>query len=70
MNTESELKPTSWLVQRLNISKTTIQRLRSLGSSDLPPCVKMGRSIRYDVAAVEEWLAQRLITKTPEMTTD
>ena len=47
------LMPTSWLAQRLNISVTTIERLRAQQSPDLPPHVTIGKSIRYDERVVE-----------------
>ena len=53
------LMPTSWLAQRLNISVTTIERLRAQQSPDLPPHVTIGKSIRYDQAVVEKWLLNR-----------
>ena len=54
------LLPTSWLAQRLNVSVTTIERLRSQGSSDLPPHITIGKSIRYDDRVVEAWLQNRM----------
>lgn len=54
------LLPTSWLAQRLNISVTTIERLRAQQSPDLPPHITIGKSIRYDDRAVEAWLQKRL----------
>lgn len=53
------LLPTSWLAQKLNISVTTIERLRAQNSLDLPPHVTIGRSIRYDDRVVEMWLRNR-----------
>ncbi len=54
------LLPTSWLAQRLNISVTTIERLRSQNSPDLPPHVTIGKSIRYDDRVVEAWLQNKM----------
>ena len=62
--TNIPLKNTTWLAQRLSISETTIERLRAMGGSDLPPHINVGRSIRYDVAEVEAWIAQRLHTQS------
>lgn len=58
------LLPTSWLAQRLNISITTIERLRAKNSADLPPHVIIGKSIRYDDRVVEVWLRERMGLKT------
>jgi predicted DNA-binding transcriptional regulator AlpA len=64
-----KLKPTSWLAKRLNISITTIERLRALNSTDIPTHIVIGKSIRYDENAVEQWLQDRskslFIIKTP-----
>ena len=57
------LQPTAWLAQRLNISVTTIERLRARNSPDLPPSVTIGSSIRYDDVLVEEWLRNRMSVK-------
>lgn len=54
------LMPTSWLAQRLNISVTTIERLRAQQSPDLPPHVTIGKSIRYDERVVEAWLRTKM----------
>ena len=53
------LRPTSWLAQRLGLSVTTIERLRTAGSPDLPTAILIGKSIRYDQAVVEKWLLNR-----------
>lgn len=58
----SFLRPTTWLAKRLGISVSTIERLRANGSSDLPPSVVIGGSIRYDERAVEAWLLARMQT--------
>ena len=54
------LLPTSLLAQRLNISVTTIERLRAQQSPDLPPHVTIGKSIRYDERVVEAWLQNKM----------
>ena len=52
------LQPTSWLAKRLGLSVSTIERLRARGEGQLPPHLVIGRrTIRYDVAVVEDWLA-------------
>lgn len=56
----SALQTSSWLAKRLGISITTVERLRAAGSTDLPPAVQIGRSIRYDESFVEQWLLNRL----------
>jgi len=59
MNTNT-LQPTSWLAKRLGLSVSTIERLRTRGEGQLPPHLVIGqRTIRYDLAAVEDWLAAR-----------
>lgn len=59
------LMPTSWLAQRLNISVTTIERLRAQQSPDLPPHVTIGKSIRYDERVVEAWLLTKMGRPAP-----
>lgn len=60
---EKQLKDTAWLAKRLNLSETTIERLRVRKSSDIPPHLTIGRSIRYDVNIVENWLISSLKTR-------
>jgi predicted DNA-binding transcriptional regulator AlpA len=55
-----KLQPTKWLAQRLNLSLTTIERLRTQSPQSLPPHVAIGKSIRYDERAVENWLQAQL----------
>ena len=58
--TSNTLQPTSWLAKRLGLSVSTIERLRARGDGQLPPHLVIGRrTIRYDVAVVEDWLAAR-----------
>ena len=60
MNVIQRLQPTNWLAERLNLSVATIERLRAQKSPDLPPHIVIGRSIRYEEAAVEQWLRERM----------
>lgn len=60
INTVQQLRPTSWLAQRLGLSVATIERLRVQKSPDLPPHVTIGRSIRYDENVVAAWLRERM----------
>lgn len=58
--TINTLQPTSWLAKRLGLSVSTIERLRARSEGQLPPHLLIGRhTIRYDVAVVEDWLAER-----------
>ena len=54
------LRDTAWLAQRLGLSISTVERLRGRELGDIPPHVTIGRSIRYDEAVVEKWLAGQL----------
>ena len=58
------LRPSIWLAERLGLSISTIERLRAAGSSDLPPSIVIGTSIRYDQAVVEQWLLDRIASQT------
>lgn len=53
------LRTSRWLAQRLGLSLTTVERLRASAPSELPPCIVIGRSVRYAEATVEAWLAER-----------
>ena len=59
-NKISRLKDTAWLAQRLGLSISTVERLRARNSSDIPPHLTIGKSIRYDEVTVENWLAEKL----------
>lgn len=56
----SSLKNTAWLASRLGLSISTVERLRARDLKNIPPHVTLGRSIRYDEATVEQWLAEQL----------
>jgi len=55
-----KLRKTAWLAERLGLSLTTVEKLRARQPELLPPCLYFGRSIRYDEAAVEQWLQDQL----------
>lgn len=54
------LRDTAWLAQRLGLSISTVERLRGRDLGNMPPHVTIGRSVRYDEAVVEKWLAGQL----------
>jgi predicted DNA-binding transcriptional regulator AlpA len=56
---KSPLRDTRWLAERLGLSVSTIERLRSTQPGELPPCVKLGAVYRYSEAMTEEWLQRR-----------
>lgn len=60
----THLRSTAWLAERLGVSVTTVEKLRAAKSADLPPCLQIGRSIRYDELMVEEWLHARIYQTT------
>lgn len=68
MTTNSQMRSTSWLAQRLGLSVTTIERLRAKNSPDLPPCHTIGKSKRYDERQVEQWLQQQVTSSTSTTT--
>lgn len=60
------LQPTSWLAKRLGLSISTVERLRAHGSDAVPPHVVVGnRSVRYDAATVDAWIAERMGAAKP-----
>lgn len=60
MSVQTRLQDTRWLAKRLSLSVSTIERMRSENSPDIPPHVRIGTSYRYDELYVEFWLKQRL----------
>jgi transcriptional regulator with XRE-family HTH domain len=56
MTTLKQMYTTEDLAKRLGISVTTIERLRSTNSPDLPPCITIGKSKRYDEQLVEQFI--------------
>lgn len=57
---DTPLKSTLWLSVRLGLSIRTIERLRAISPTDLPPHLVIGSSIRYDEKQVEEWIKSSL----------
>ena len=57
----NKLQNTDWLAERLGLSKSTIERMRTTKPEQLPPHILLGRSYRYDIMIVEAWIA--LLTK-------
>lgn len=60
--TPHPLMPTSWLAEKLNLSVSTVERLRSHHPDQLPPHVAIGRTIRYDERVVDAWLQKKMGT--------
>lgn len=52
------------LAERMRVSPSTLAKARVTG--DGPPFLKIGRSVRYEVAAVDQWLEARRRTSTSE----
>ena len=52
------------LAERLGLSTSLLAKLRVTGEG--PPFLKIGKSVRYDPVAVDEWLANRKRTSTSE----
>jgi excisionase family DNA binding protein len=46
------------LADILGVATQTIYNRHSLGAS-LPPCVRIGRLVRFPIAEVERWLANQ-----------
>lgn len=57
------------LADILGLAPQTIYNLRSMGAS-LPPCVRIGRVVRFPIDGVEAWIAaqaeQALPTSVPQ----
>jgi len=54
--------------EMLALSERTVERLRCSGLG--PKFVRCGRSIRYRVADLEEWIERRVVGSTSEATAD
>jgi predicted DNA-binding transcriptional regulator AlpA len=52
------------LAERWNISPSTLAKARVSG--DGPPFLKLGRSVRYDVAEAEQWLEDKRRSSTSQ----
>ena len=48
----------------LRLSERTLERLRVSGLG--PKFVRMGKSVRYRIEHVEEWIAARVVSSTSE----
>lgn len=59
------LMPTSWLAEKLNLSVSTVERLRTHQPDQLPPNVSIGCTIRYDDRVVDDWLQKKMGTPLP-----
>jgi len=49
----------------LRLSERTMERLRLLGTG--PRYVKCGRSVRYRLDLIEQWIAARTVSNTSEV---
>jgi len=51
-----QLHDTKWLAKRLNLSVSTIEKLRAQNSQELPIPIQINKTIRYSDSYVEWWL--------------
>jgi len=56
-----QLRDTKWLANRLGISLSTVEKLRSEESDAIPTAITIGKTIRYGDTYVEWWLQRRLL---------
>lgn len=61
-----KLRDTKWLAEKLGISVSTIEKLRTQQSDELPKSITINRSVRYDEAYVDWWLQKKLHENFPE----
>jgi len=54
------LHDTKWLAKRLNISVSTIEKLRAKNSKELPIAIQINKSVRYCESYVDWWLETKL----------
>jgi len=48
------------LAQFCKVSKSHIEKLRAYSPSDLPPAVRIGRSVRYCPDTVRKWIKEQM----------
>lgn len=60
-----KLLTTAELAEFLGLAIQTIYNRHHSGAS-LPPCIRLGRLIRFPVSGVEEWLAQQAEKPVPQ----
>lgn len=56
MDNTKKLRTTTWLAERLNLSVTTVEKMRAKTPHKLPPHLHFGTAIRYDENHVEQWI--------------
>lgn len=54
----SDLLTSEQLANRLQVPRSRLKRWRRMGTG--PAYLTVGRSVRYDLRVVEEWLASRV----------
>lgn len=64
---EKALIDTIGFAEITDLSKRQIARLRDMGA--LPPCVRIGRSVKWRVADIEAWIANDCRPVRPAPTT-
>jgi hypothetical protein len=65
MENTKKLRTTTWLAERLDLSVTTVEKMRSKSPEKLPPHINFGTSIRYDEDLVEVWLKEKIQGQNP-----
>jgi len=60
MTNNDRLHDTKWLAERLNISISTIEKLRAKQSNEIPSSITINHTIRYSESYVEWWLQKKL----------
>lgn len=60
----SDILDTRGAASYVKLAAVTLERFRLTG--DGPPFCKLGKSVRYRKADLDEWLASRLIRSTSE----
>jgi len=64
MTNNDRLHDTKWLAERLNISISTIEKLRAKKSNEIPSSITINHTIRYSESYVEWWLQKKLNSTT------
>ncbi len=54
MEITKKLQTTAWLAEQLGLSVRTVEKIRCKQPEQLPACIYLGRTVRYDQQVVED----------------
>lgn len=63
---DGPLLTTRQLAQQLNVHESWLRQLRVRGGPDAIPYVRLGRTVRYRVDDVRDWLEKHVVVSTAD----